>query len=192
MAQIRTKMGAGLCGGDNWPLRGGKFSNFEGGIRVNGFVSGGYLPPKVRGTKSEALMTVWDWYATLAQGVAGAKDITDRRAASAGLPPHNSYNLWPLLSGETQSAPREEIIIGETTSLLPNGDGKTLVGGIIKGRYKLLVGAADRLHTISQNTLTGPQWPNVSSVSAAHLWLLDFSWVSLTPPTNSTWSLSRT
>ena len=109
-------------------------------------------------------MTIWDWYATLAQGLAGAGDITDRRAAAAALPPHDSHNLWPFLSGQTKTAPRDEIIIGETTSLLPNGDGKTLVGGIIKGRYKLLVGASDRLHTISQNTLTGPHWPNSSSV----------------------------
>lgn len=34
----------GICGGNNWPLRGGKFSNFEGGIRVNAFVSGGWVP----------------------------------------------------------------------------------------------------------------------------------------------------
>ena len=30
--------------GNNFPLRGGKYSNFQGGIRVNAFVSGGYLP----------------------------------------------------------------------------------------------------------------------------------------------------
>ena len=36
-------MGSGICGGNNWPLTGGKFSNWEGGGRVNAFVSGGAL-----------------------------------------------------------------------------------------------------------------------------------------------------
>ena len=42
------------------------------------------------------------------------------------------------------------------------------VGGLIwdlgeMGYYKLLVGAADKLHTIDQDVLTGPSWPNTSS-----------------------------
>ena len=41
-------------GGDlsknNWPLRGSKYSDFEGGIRTAALVSGGYLPANVRGT----------------------------------------------------------------------------------------------------------------------------------------------
>ena len=43
---------------------------------------------------------------------------------------------------------------------MPNGDGKTLVGGLIRGRFKLLVGAKNKFHEINQNTLTGPLWPN--------------------------------
>jgi arylsulfatase I/J len=31
------------------------------GIRVNAFVSGGFLPAKVRGTKLEGMMHIADW-----------------------------------------------------------------------------------------------------------------------------------
>ena len=37
-------MGAGICGGNNYPLTGGKFSNWEGGTRVNAFIAGGIIP----------------------------------------------------------------------------------------------------------------------------------------------------
>ena len=51
-------------GGDgaanNFPLRGAKFSNWEGGIRVGAFVSGGWLPPQRRGIKLDGLATLWD------------------------------------------------------------------------------------------------------------------------------------
>lgn len=59
-------MGAGICGGNNWPLRGGKFSNWEGGIRVNGWVSGGVLPASRRGQREDGMVAGWDWYATYA------------------------------------------------------------------------------------------------------------------------------
>ena len=37
---------------------------FEGGIRVNAFLSGGFLPASVRGTKLEGMIHIVDWYAT--------------------------------------------------------------------------------------------------------------------------------
>ena len=63
---------------------GGKTSNFQGGIRVNAFVSGGLIPPHMRGSKLSGLSTVWDWYATFAH--IAQVDPTDHVAASAGLP----------------------------------------------------------------------------------------------------------
>ena len=43
------------------PLKGGKMEQWEGGIRVNSWASGGFLPAKVRGTKYEGLACGWDW-----------------------------------------------------------------------------------------------------------------------------------
>ena len=62
------------------PLRGGKFSNFEGGIRTLALVAGGALPAARRGAVDERLVAAWDWYATFA-GLVGL-DPTDARAAA--------------------------------------------------------------------------------------------------------------
>ena len=51
----------GEAGANNHPLRGGKYSFFEGGIRANSFASGGLLPKGVRGTVQHGLMHVADW-----------------------------------------------------------------------------------------------------------------------------------
>lgn len=120
-------------------------SNWEGGIRVNAFASGGFLPEAVRGTKQEGLMTGWDWYATYA-ALAGV-DPTDEKAASAGLPPHDSHNLWPLLSGENATSPRRELAVGAEHELC----------GLIAGRFKVVLG---------KNAMagwTGKVFPNTSS-----------------------------
>ena len=46
---------------NNYPLKGGKFSNFQGGIRVNAFVLGGYLHEKMRGQKTDGYIHLADW-----------------------------------------------------------------------------------------------------------------------------------
>ena len=40
---------------------GAKFAEFEGGYRVNAFVSGGYLPDIQRGNVTEEYIHVSDW-----------------------------------------------------------------------------------------------------------------------------------
>eukprot|EP01006_Ploeotia_vitrea_P023287 TRINITY_DN55727_c0_g1_i1.p1 TRINITY_DN55727_c0_g1~~TRINITY_DN55727_c0_g1_i1.p1 ORF type:complete len:547 (-),score=22.30 TRINITY_DN55727_c0_g1_i1:33-1673(-) len=143
----------GAPGANNYPLKGGKASNWEGGIRVNAFVSGGYLPKQRRGMKEEGLITGWDWYKTFAH-LAG-QDPTDHRAAAAGLPPIDGYNMWPMLSQLNVSSPRNEIPIGDAKNQWASSP--TLVGGLISGRHKLLVGA------VPMAVYTGPDWPNVTS-----------------------------
>ena len=40
-------------GGNNYPLKGGKITDWQGGVRVNAFVSGGYLPECMGDQKTE-------------------------------------------------------------------------------------------------------------------------------------------
>ena len=102
------------CGANNYPLHGGKHSNYEGGVRVNAFVSGGVIPCQKRGTVETALIGIEDWYATLCGLADPDCDPTDTLAAGSRDPPLpsiDSINQWPLLSGQTDTPPRKEVIV---------------------------------------------------------------------------------
>jgi arylsulfatase B len=75
-----------------------EFSNYEGGIWVNAFVSGGALPIARRGQTEMGLVAGWDWLATYVHGVAGL-DPSDHRGAAAGLPPIDSLDMMALIDG---------------------------------------------------------------------------------------------
>ena len=94
-------------GANNYPLRGGKFSATEGGLRVNAFVTGGVIPEAKRGTTETGFIGNEDWYATFC-AMAGC-DPVDSRAARYNLPAIDSINMLPLLLGETLVSPRKEV-----------------------------------------------------------------------------------
>ena len=125
-------------GANNYPLRGGKLTDWQGGIRVNAFVSGGFLPEKMRGQKTEEYIHVADWFSTFC-ALAGV-DPTDEAAAQVDLPPIDSINMWPLLSGQNATATRVEIPISYRT--------------LISGEFKILTGMQ------LQASWTGPEYPN--------------------------------
>ena len=128
-------------GANNYPLKGGKASDWQGGVRVNAFVSGGAVPQKMKGQKTPGKMHLADWYATFC-ALAGV-DPTDERAAKAKLPPIDSMNMWPLLSGETDKSPREDVPVSNVT--------------LISGDYKILTG------NVNQAGWTGPHYPNTTN-----------------------------
>ena len=134
------------AGANNYPLRGGKYSNFEGGIRSVAFVSGGIVPMAMRGSKNLDPVHIADWYATFA-AMAGV-DPTDAAAAKAGLPAVDGVDLWPRLSGSTRAPARHEIY----------GDGLySSYGYLVNGSHKLILG--ERPSTAFA-VWTGPQNPN--------------------------------
>ena len=115
-------------GGNNWPLKGGKASNWEGGVRVNAFVAGGAVPAARRGTTESGLIEIADWYTTFVT-LAGA-DPRDAAAAAAGLPPVDGVDMWPLLSGANATSPRTHIILGSSDD--SDKAGNTIVEGVIR------------------------------------------------------------
>ena len=129
---------------NNWPLKGSKFTNFEGGIRVNGFVGGGFIAqhaPQMVGTTLNGLLHTCDWYATFC-ALAGAP-VHDERAERAGLPPVDSINMWPYLSGAVNVSPRTQLY----------GD----VDMVIDGEYKFIAGETKGA------CWGGPVFPNAST-----------------------------
>ena len=127
-------------GANNYPLKGGKNTDWQGGLRVNAFVSGGYLPENRRGQKTEGYIHIADWYSTFCS-LAGV-DPTDEQAAATNLPPIDSLNMWPLISGENLTSPRVDIPVTNKT--------------LISGDYKIITGR------VANAGWTGPHYPNSS------------------------------
>lgn len=89
-------------------------------MRANAFVNGGFLPARMRGMKLEgehSYVSICDWYATFAT-LAGVS-VVDEPAQRAGLPPVDSLDLWPMLSGRNLTSPRKEILFTPLKGLQP-------------------------------------------------------------------------
>ena len=89
-------------GGSNWPLRGTKFSQYEGGVRVPAFLWSSTLQKRGAGTRFAGLFHVTDWFPTLvaSAGLSAKIDKVD------GV---NQYDA--LFSDEDVDHPRDEVLI---------------------------------------------------------------------------------
>lgn len=91
---------------NNHPLRGGKFSDFEGGVNAVAFVAGGFVPHRARGTSSWSVVSIADWYSTFCE-LAGVDPMDDaaaqanRKLSRQGLPllpPIDSVPQWRFIT----------------------------------------------------------------------------------------------
>ena len=124
-------------GASNYPLRKGKGSCFEGGVKGTGFVAGGAaaLPlPAGRGGayESEALMHVTDWLPTLCE-VAGCA-VNSTTGLPTGTLPLDGVSAWHAITSGSDSSGRTEILHDtEESSDSPAirvGDWKLVGGGL--------------------------------------------------------------
>lgn len=132
----------GVTAGNNFPLRGEKHSNWEGALRVAAFVSGGFVPPHVRGTSSGLITHLVDWYPTFCN-LAGVDPRDDPPVAplapdasapftniygEESFPPVDGVDIWPMLTAperfENTSAHAQLVLSKEV---------------LLMGRYKLVV-----------------------------------------------------
>jgi arylsulfatase A-like enzyme len=120
-----SPVGGWGAGGSNHPLKGGKSSSWEGGIRTVAFLSGGWLPTSRWGSSLDGLVHISDLYATLCslassggvgedgsspRGAATAASHAARCLANSGPAPADSFDLLPYWLGRTQRSPREEMV----------------------------------------------------------------------------------
>lgn len=171
-------------GGNNYPLRGGKVTDFEGGVRAAAIVAGGYLEkaaPHLVGARSNLLIHLVDWYATLVGLTTTATATTayasttatdDSHSGKTGLensdgnndmlPLIDSVDFWQALVDPTQfnnvTAVRQEIPLAFCTAKtecdFPGGVGDS---ALISWPWKIINGTQAGL-----GLWQGPMFPNAS------------------------------
>lgn len=111
---------------NNFPLRGSKLSDWEGGVRVTAFVAGGWVPANQRGTERLGLIAIADWHKTFCElrgptssssGAASSQCGVDAAAAAAGLPPLDSISMVDYLRGDEPNSPRLELQVDSNVLL---------------------------------------------------------------------------
>eukprot|EP01060_Flectonema_neradi_P001712 TRINITY_DN11040_c0_g1_i1.p1 TRINITY_DN11040_c0_g1~~TRINITY_DN11040_c0_g1_i1.p1 ORF type:complete len:535 (+),score=111.64 TRINITY_DN11040_c0_g1_i1:62-1666(+) len=118
-----TDNGGPTGSANNYPLRGSKATNWEGGVRGLGFVRGtnNNKAPLPKGVTSMNLMHTSDWLPTLVNGVANA--------STSRCKPLDGHNQWSTLMGLTNTTRR---------SIMHNVPSSGLQGAIRVGDFKLL------------------------------------------------------
>jgi hypothetical protein len=147
------------------PRRGGKISDWEGGVRVAAFLSGGALASSLRGTKRDGTIAIADLHATICS-LAGVP-VADSAPLARGLPPVDGLDLLPYLTGTAATSPRVELPLSclSASTIFPGNSANMAIadlwsgGALIVGDHKIIYGTQ-----LGMGYLQGPVYPNGSIV----------------------------
>lgn len=132
-------------GSNNYPLRGGKFDLYQGGVHVPAFVYSKLLPDAVTGHIHSGLFHVTDWLPTLLRVAQYDYDVKSLDI--------DGVNQLPSLfkqGDELDASERSELLVGMNTWGVSNTNEISKLSfeestmALISGDYKLYVGAQDR------------------------------------------------
>jgi len=126
-------------GGTNYPKRGNKHTNWQGGMNGAAFVSGGFLPADLRGTTCDVAFHIVDWYSTFC-ALAGVDASDDSNVKPLPVDP----SLPPLL-------PPPKDIYGNKS--WPGVDGVNVWPILLDAALRADRGAAHRSLTLSREVL---------------------------------------
>ncbi|KAJ8305135.1 hypothetical protein KUTeg_017314 [Tegillarca granosa] len=163
-----------LSGGNNYPLRGWKGSLWEGGMKGVGFVHSEMLRNK--GSKSNALIHVTDWFPTLVSLAGGNLN---------GTKPLDGFDQWKAISQGADS--QREVILHNIDPLYRRSGNPvytntfdTSVRAAIRwGDWKLITGNPEHDEILKQEfenlEVTGNWYSNHSNKNKKNVWLFNIS-----------------
>lgn len=165
-------MPQGGSASSNFPLRSGKTSLFQGGVRVVSFVTGGFVPKSARNTTETGLLFHVDAPTTLA-ALGHARSLGD-----------DGFDVWDAVTSGNAS-PRQEVPLAVDFSLFTELAGKVLgtcCGGVghlnalIQGKWKLISGRSgsqDGYTSIAPYEVTPTDSEDYAVIRGQKVWLFD-------------------
>ena len=147
--------------GSNAPLRGGKDSLWEGGVRTMALVGGGWLPDAQRGKTHHGLASIVDWHATFcAVATSGSTSLSAGGCPEdAGPSPVDSLDLSGWLRGDRPKSPRTLIVHGHRRRhSYPPWSRRAFAGALRVGDFKLMVGPQHQSSWFGQFAPNASYW----------------------------------
>jgi arylsulfatase A-like enzyme len=170
--------GAVSTGANNGPLRSGKSSVYEGGIRVPGLA---YWPGKLKPGACEQLLTVYDLLPTLAAAC---------RIPAKTRQPLDGMNHWSTIQGSAPPQPRQNLLFCVQPDRGPRQH------ALRDGPWKLIrIGQApcdvprESLYNIENDPYEKNDLLKEQPEIASRLRTLMESWIALVPPGEASYSL---